>query len=338
MPSVNSERRTQDVERCIKPIYVICGIDGGLVGRRYQELIDQLLEPDQRTMGLLAVEGKEARVFQVFDELRTLPFLTPRRVVVVRDADDFVSENRSVLEGYFDAPCPSGVLVLTVEGWPANTRLAKKLGSVGELFSVSPPKPWEMPAELIAYAAHRHARKLAKDAAELLVELTGDDWARVCNELDKLAVFVDVPKAITVDHVEQLVGHNRLFGAFDVIDAVTAGKQGLALQRLRAMFDQDKDADYTVVGAFAFHVRRLFQAKAMLSRGANPAAVAKELRLFWRIKDAFMAQVQRLTLEQIAGLLQILAEIDFQIKTGQTRVEVAIEQLVLTMTHHDHFS
>ena len=69
----------------------------------------------------------------------------------------------------------------------------------------------------------------------------------------------------------------------------------------------------------------------MLAKGANPASVAKELHLFWKVKDAFMAQVQRLSLEQIAGLLVTLAEIDYQVKTGQARTEVAIEQVVLSM-------
>ena len=282
-------------------------------------------------MGLLTLDGRDAVIAQVLDELRTLPFLTPRRVVVVRGADEFVSKNRPILEGYFNAPCPSGVLVLTVETWPPPPNWPRKLAPSGELIGVSPPKPWEMPAELIKLAPVQHAKKLAKEAAELLVEWTGDDWGRVCNELDKLAVFVDQEKVITVEHVEQLAGHNRLFGAFDVINAVTTGQTGLAVRQLRAMFDQDKDAEYTVVGAFAFHVRRLFQAKAMLSKGVAPATVAKELRLFWKVKDAFMTQAQRLGLEQIAGLLQALAEIDLQIKTGQARAEVAIEQLVLSM-------
>ena len=330
MPS-NKEARSRKPEAGSRPVYVIRGSDGGLVGRSCQELIDRLLEPEQRGVGLLAFDGKDAEIAQVLDELRTLPFLTPRRVVVIRDADDFVSANRPRLEGYFDAPCPSGVLVLAVESWPSNTKLAKKLTSVGELISADPPKPWEMSAELIKLAAQFHGKRLTKEAAEKLVELAGDDWGRLCSELEKLAAFVDRQKTITIEHVEEAVGRNRLFGAFDVIGAVTTGQTGLALQQLRALFDQDRQAEYRVVGAFAFHARRLFEAKALLSKGQAPAAVAKALHPFWRGRDTFMAQVQRLTLEQISGLIQRLAEIDFQIKTGQTRAEVAIEQLVLSM-------
>jgi DNA polymerase-3 subunit delta len=315
----------------MKPIYVICGSDPALVGQRYQELIDELLDPDQRALALFSVDGKDATASQILDEVRTLPLLTQRKVVVVRDAGGFVSANRGLLEDYFDAPCPSGALILTVETWQANTKLAKKLATLGELISVTAPKPWEMSASLVQLAAKRHAKKLTQEAADLLVQLIGDDWAQVCNELDKLVLFVDQERVVSADHVEQLAGHNRVFGAFDVIDGLTRGETGRAIQQLRAMFDQNKAAEYTVVGAFAFHVRRLFQAKALLAKGANPAAVAKELHLFWKVKDSFMAQVQRLSLEQIASLLATLAEIDYQVKTGQARTEVAIERLVLTM-------
>ncbi len=315
----------------MKSIYVICGSDPGLVGRRYQELIDELLDPDQRVLALFSVDGKDATASQVLDEVRTLPLLTQRKVVVVRDASGFVSANRGLLEDYFDAPCPSGVLILAVETWQANTKLAKKLATAGELINVTAPKPWEMPAALVEIAAKRHAKKLHQEAADLLVQLIGDDWSQVCNELDKLVLFVDQEKVISADHVEQLAGHNRVFGAFDVIDGLTSGDTGRAIQRLRAMFDQDKAAEYTVVGAFAFHFRRLFQAKAMLAKGAHPTTVAKELHLFWKVKDSFMAQVQRLSLEQIACLLATLAEIDYQAKTGQAKTEIAIERLILTI-------
>jgi DNA polymerase III delta subunit len=59
--------------------------------------------------------------------------------------------------------------------------------------------------------------------------------------------------------------------------------------------------------------------------------VTKALRI-WGKKDEFFAQVRGLTLEQIGLQLQRLAEIDYQIKTGQTRPPVAIEQLVLGMS------
>lgn len=313
----------------IPPIVVICGKDAALVKQRTGEWVDQLLPHDQRATALLSLTGKEAQIAQVLDELRTLPFLAERRVVVIHEAESFVSAHRSTLETYFDAPSPTGTLILAVSSWPGNTKLAKKLKTAGELVSVDPPKPWHMARELVNVATTRYQKKLARPAAELLVQLTGDDWTRICGELDKLVLFAGDTPSITVAHVEKLVGHNRVFGAFEVIDAMSAGHTGEALQRLRNMFAEDKNAQYTVVGAFAYHFRRLFNGKALLSKGRSPADVAKELRL-WGKKDQFFAQLRRLSLEQIGKHLERLAEIDYEIKTGRTRPPVAIEQLVMS--------
>jgi DNA polymerase III subunit delta len=313
----------------VHPIYVIAGKEQSLVKKHYQDLLDTLLIPDQRPMGLMTVDSK-ATLNLVLDELRTAPFLTDRRVVAVHEADDFVTNYRPLLENYFDSPCTSGVLVLTVKSFPGSTKLAKKLKKVGELISVAPPKPWQIPAHLSTYVKNTFNKTLAPPAAQLLVDLTGDDLARLYSEIEKLVIYVDTKVSITVTDVEGLVGHNRVFGAFEVIDSMVSGQRGQALERLRNMFAEDKNAQYTVVGAFAFHFRKMFNAKALLGKGRSVPDVTKELRI-WGKKDQFFAQVHKMPLEQIGRQLQKLAEIDFAVKTGRVRPPVAIEQLVLSM-------
>ena len=115
-----------------------------------------------------------------------------------------------------------------------------------------------------------------------------------------------------------------------MIDAVIAGDASQAVQRLRRMFEEDRSAEYTVVGAFAFHLRRMFNAKSMLEKGTGPVEVAKKLRI-WGNKDRFFAQLRRSSLPQIAVFLEELANIDYAVKTGQAQTPVAIGQLVLRL-------
>jgi len=311
-------------------VYVIAGKEDSLVNAQCQELLDQLLEPQQRVTGLFTTEGAQVSASEVLDELRTAPFLTKRRVVVVKGAGDFVSKNRHLLESYFDNPCPTGILILTVSSWPATTKLAKKLAKVGKLIKIVEPKPWQLPGRLVEYARDAHGKKLTIDAAELLVEFVGDELTRLYSEIDKLALYVNAEKTITESHVESLIGHNRIYGVFAVIDACLAGNTGEAVARLRNMLSEDKTAEYTTVGAFAFHFRRMFNAKVLLEKGVHPGEVVKRLRI-WGNKDGFFSQVRRMSLDQIGSILQRLAAIDFKIKTGQTKAEVAIEQLVLNL-------
>jgi DNA polymerase-3 subunit delta len=311
-------------------IYVIAGKEEPLVNARCQELIDRLVDPQDRMTGLLSADGDQLSISDVLDELRTAPFLTGRRVVVVKGADEFVSKNRSVLENYFDKPSATGVLVLTVGSWPKQTKLARKLGKVGALIEVSPPKRYELPKYLAEYAQRTSKMKLDRPAAEMLIELVGEDLTLLCNEIDKLALFARDEKAITSKHVESLAGHNRIFGAFEVIEAMIAGDPLQAIRRLRNMFEEDKSAEYTVVGAFAYHLRRMFTAKAMLQKGAGPGDVAQKLRI-WNNKDRFFAQLRQTSLEQLGKYIEQLAAIDYAVKTGQAKTQVAMEQLVLKL-------
>ncbi|MCK4913922.1 MAG: DNA polymerase III subunit delta [Planctomycetes bacterium] len=313
-----------------EPIYVIAGKQEALVNSQCEELLNKLIEPQQRAFALFNADAKQCIASGVFDELRTLPFLSERRVVLIKKADDFIKDNRSLLENYFDNPCPTGILVMTVGSWPSQTKLAKKLTKAGKLITVVQPKSWELPAELTRYAFNTHNKKIQQQTAGLLVELTGDDLCCLRNEVDKLALFVGEEKTITSEHVKSLIGNNRLFNAFEVINAIVAGNIAKAIDRLRQMFAEDKSAEYTSVGAFAFHLRRMFNAKVMLEKGSTTYETANKLRIFGN-KDAFFVQLRKINLKQIAANLQRLAQIDYEIKTGRTKANVAIEQMVVSM-------
>lgn len=313
-------------------IYVIAGEDEPLVNAQCRVLLDELIEPSQRAVGLFDANPKEVGICEVLDELRTLPFLSDKRVVLIRGADTFISNNREVLEGYFDNPCSTGILVLTVENWDERTRLAKKLPNVGKLIKVIQPKVWQLPGRLIQYAHEAHNKNLSKEAAGLLVELAGDELPQLYSEVDKLALYADKEKIIDVKHIEALIGHNRIYGAFSVIDACLQGDVPKGIGRLRNMFAEDRSTEYTVVGAFAYHFRRMFNAKILLEGGYSPFDIAKRLQV-WGNREAFFTQVRKISLEQIGSALQKLAAIDYAIKTGQTKAEVAIEQLVLELSY-----
>ncbi len=230
MPKSNTKQKSEHAL-----IYVLNGKDESLVGAEAQKLLDELIDPEERATSLLDVDGPDVSLAEVLDELRTLPFLAEKRVVVIRKADDFISRdrNRQLLEKYFDSPCPTGILVLVVRSWPSNTKLARKLKKVGVLISVTQPKRHELPRRLCEYTRDAHDMNLNRDAAELLVDLAGDDLTRLYREIDKLSLFAEGAKSITPEHIEQLTGHNRMFGAFEVIDAILTGDPAGAADRLR---------------------------------------------------------------------------------------------------------
>lgn len=338
----------------IKPIYVIAGKDGFLVKNECERLLDELIEPEQRMTGLWRVEGRDIQITNVLDELRTLPFIGERRVAVIENADKTIlkkqgeedggdeskepkenadetaSANRAILERYFDKPSMSGVLVLTVSSWPANTKLAKKLAQFGKLITVGELNSNSLISYIRNYARDRHNKNLSYNAAQMLIEFIGDEPGALCSEVDKLTAYVNAAKMITEKDIEAASGHNRIFGVFEVIDSMTAGNTGKALEKFRLMFQSDKKAEYTVVGAFAWHFRRMFSASAMLKDGQPAETISRKLRI-WN-GDAFFGTLRRMPLERIGDCLKRLTEIDYDIKTGRATAETAIETMVVKLS------
>jgi DNA polymerase III subunit delta len=312
-------------------IYVVVGKDRFLVEMECARLLDEVIPAAEREMGLISPEAGRAEAAEIFDELRTPGFLVPHKVVLLKDADDFISRNRDAMELYFDRPSTSGTLILTVSSWLKTTKLAKKLLEVGKLIATPELKDWQLPDFAMRYASERFGKAMSKPAAQMLVELVGDEPGLIAGQVEKLAMFVDTRKSITPEDVTAIVGRNRFFDAFEVIDSMTAGDMPTAITRIRSMFRNDKESEYSAVGAFAFHFRKMFTAKTRLAKGESADAMAPSLRLWGSNKDIFFRQLQRVSLLDIGVVLRKLAAIDHATKTGQGTAAVSLEQLVMTM-------
>jgi len=310
--------------------YVVFGQDPFLVSKECEKLVDAILGSEDRSMALYEPRANEAQASDVFDELRTIPFLASKRVVLIKDAEPFVKANSDALMAYLDDMSPSGTLILTVSSWDKRIRLHKKFQKTGGLIEVSRMYSNQLPGYITSYAQQTHAIRLDGRTSRFLVELVGDDPGRLCREMDKLAVYVAPRKTVSPQDIESLIGHNRMFDAFGVIDSVSAGQMGPAVSRIRNMFAADKSAEYSVVGAFGYHFRRLFRTKGLISKGVSPQQAAIKTGVRYK-QNEFLQQAGRFSLPQLAGILAELGRIDFGLKTGQTTAPIAVERLIIKL-------
>lgn len=314
----------------VSPFYLIAGADSFLTAQEAHRLTDKLLSEKEKSVAFWGLSGAELPpVAEILDELRTVPFLASRRVVLIQNAERFLSDNRLLLEEYLNNPSPTGVLILTVQKADSRTRLTKLASKLGGLIEVDSPRPWEMPRFACDYCRHHFGKTLTVPAAQLLVELAGDEPGRICSEVEKLSAFAGEQPTITPEHVQQLVGPNRSFGAFDVIESLMKKDTAEAIRRLRVMFESDKSAEYTVVGAFAYHFRRLFAAKSLLEKGVSEAAAARQAGVWEKTQGRFFEQLKRFPLRRLAEILAQLGQIDYSMKTGRTTAPAAMERLLI---------
>lgn len=221
----------------LKPVYAVFGDDAFLRRETLQSIRHAVLPGEDAEMSVVRFAGESASLAAVLDELRTLPFFSRMRLVVVEGADPFVSAHRKELEGYVEQPASSGVLALSVKTWPANTRLAKLVEKSGLAVECKGPHERTLVPWLVHTASKRQKCQLDTAAAELLVELVGKEVGLLVAEVEKLAVYVGPRAKIHRDDVAKVVGAGRIENVWKVLEAATTGAGDLALGHLDGLLN-----------------------------------------------------------------------------------------------------
>jgi len=76
-------------------------------------------------------DGESAALHEVFDELRSFSMFASIKLVVIRNAEDFISHHRDAMEQYVASPSDSATLVLRCSSLPGNQRISKLIAKHG---------------------------------------------------------------------------------------------------------------------------------------------------------------------------------------------------------------
>jgi DNA polymerase-3 subunit delta len=313
-----------------QPIYVLVGDEAFLKRRVLEALRALVLGPEGGAFGLSTYPGDKATFAAVFDDLKTMPFLSPRRLVVVEDADPFVTRERDRLGTYFAAPSALGVLVLTVKSFPSNTKLAKQLPDAGLITCQAPPLP-RLTEWCLAWSAACHGKPLTRDAARLLVELVGADMGQLDQEMEKLAIYAGSAEKIDTEDVDTLVGNRRAENTWKIFDLIGAGQSAEALTFLDRLLTQGEEP-MKLLGAFSAQLRRLAQTAALLGQDVPLAEAMERADVKPFARRAVEQQMRHLGRRRLAALYDWLLETDLGMKgSSQLPPRVLLERLVVRL-------
>jgi DNA polymerase III subunit delta len=185
---------------------------------------------------LTTLSGDDSQLRDVLDALATVTlFGGGRRLVIVEEADAFVSEHRAELETYLERPAKESVLVLEVKTWPANTRLAKAVAASGLAIECKSPTESQIKRWLAARATAEYGVALDAAAADLLVEMLPPELGILEQELAKLSLIAGNGGIVDANVVRDNVGGWRTRTTWDLVDAIADGRAAEALSQLHRL-------------------------------------------------------------------------------------------------------
>lgn len=275
--------------------------------------------------------GKDLDWPEVNDELKTVSMWGSQRLVVVADADEFVSRFRQHLERYSEKPAKKATLVLDVGSFPGNTRLAKRIpqcGVVIECSELTGPKLLKWISET---ATEVYEKQIGRAAANLLTELAGTSMGLLDTELAKLASYVGERNEITSNDISKIVGGWKTETTWAMLNAVRDNRFDEAISNLDKLLAAG-EASQKLLGGIVYVFRRIAEATERSSHQIPLAQALKEAGVYFREIDETASYLRRVGRKQAESILAALAETDQSLK-GQSALpeRLLLERLMLIL-------
>lgn len=303
-------------------------------------------------------DASAMRWVDVSDELLTPSlFGNGNRVVILRDADPFVSEYRPQLEDYVAAPARSATLVLELKSWPGNTRLAKVVAKKGLAITCRVPERKSgnrmVPDQkrllewIGCYAQKAHGVQLTTRQVERIVELVGENLGLIDGELAKLALFADDGGELADELVTRVVGGWRIQSNWDLLDSISEGDAAAALAQLDRLIQSGEHA-LGLFGSLSWSLRRFAAAARVVeeqrSRGERPqlarALEAAGVKPYPRDRfEKMQKQLRQIGSQRAGRLYRSLLNADLKLKRSHAQAERArrvLEELVFELASALH--
>lgn len=307
--------------------WLVDGDDATLVGNEVRRLVAELAGPHAE----LSVEdfwGDDIDLDAVTSACLTPPFLVDRRVVVLRDAGQFTTEQLSPVLGYLASPMDSTALVVAAGGGKLSQKLVAAIKKVGHVVATGAGRDTRGWLE-----SRLRDAPLRFDAASrtMLAEHLGQDVGRLPTLIDTLVAVHGPGASIHVDDLTPYLGEAGTVAPWDLTDAIDRGDAEAALRALHRLLEAGDRHPLVMLSIVHRHVGPVLTLDGSGVTSENEAARVLGIepgKSTFPAKKA-LATARRWGSEGAARAIQLVADADLDLRGESTwPPEAVLEVLV----------
>lgn len=278
------------------------------------------------------IEGKTIDLKEFATNLNSLPFLSDKRLVIVKNfLEDATSEAQKEMAEILENPVPDFCILVFSENIPPDRRttLFKKLAEISNTEEFESPSPPELTSFILDEVKSRGGL-IGRPEADFLGFQVGPNLWQISNEINKLisASFdeetqdqtqTQSPKPITKKLILDLVTPSLSSSIFKLTDAIAAKDRADALKVFKILCENGEDT-MMIFYMIVRHFRILIQVKYLMDQNTDPKSIAKELKLHPFVTSNTSKQSKNFQAETLKKIYALLLEIDKSFKSGKIKI------------------
>jgi DNA polymerase III subunit delta len=298
----------------------------GANGFQLKQAADQVIAEFIVQHGDMAIERydcEDADAARLRESINSLPFLTARKLVVLRSPGSQKQFAEAADDILSDTPETTDVLIV-------EPRLDKRTAYYKTLkkrtdFQDFPELDANGLAQWAVEYAKMHGAQLSLVDAKALIDRAGSNQQTIQNEIDKLRLY---NPHITGNSITELVEHLPQSTVFELLDAAFAGNT----QKAMALYAEQRALrvePQAILAMIAWQLNSLVVIKAAGKK--TPADIAKEAKINPYVVRKSQTVLRTISLSQLRLLVHSLLQLDVRLKRQSIDADEAVQQYILQL-------
>jgi len=305
--------------------YLVTGDDTYIREKEILKIKEKFLEASFGSLNYAVYSG--TNIDDSLDLLRTIPFLSSKRIALIQDAHQISAVSAEKIEKYLKNPSRTGILVLSADSSFCGKKYFKKICSLVEIVKADKPTASTMKRWIHGFF-EKEKIEISQEAVQCIVDLKGADTVGMKEELEKLILFSGGDRIETC-HVERLIVRSAREMIFKLVDAVTE-RDAVWVFRILADLYAEKKKPHEIIGYLGWYTKIMKKILLLSARGTPTNRIAAELGYSSGYVRRLEERAKKYSTGRIAGWGSLLFETDKEIKTGQKKPETAVEMMLVS--------
>lgn len=273
----------------------------------------------------------EADFFDILEDLNTGSLFSDEKLVIIKEADELFKLDESFqlsLVKYLKNPNPEVYLILVFkELLNSTSTIGKAILNYTKIIEIKDMTK-DMFPDYIKKMLKEIEYLIETDAVNELLVRTDYDLILVEQELEKLMMFESISKKIELDTVVKLVSRNLEENIYELTNNLVIGNQIKTIEIYYDLIARSEDP-IRIINSIGNKVRQLIQTRLLLEDNLSQEQIAEKFNIKSGVAYYLIKSAKELDLKRLEDILEKLARLDFDIKTGKIDKKIGLEILIL---------
>jgi len=310
-------------------LYLLHGEEDYLKKFYENKFKEKILSESMEMMNFDFYEGKSANPEAINDALQTVPFMSEKRLAIVKNSGLFATGRKDdsekmakVTENIPD----TSILMFIEDNVDKRNSLYKKLSKIGVAEELNTPSEAELtdwviklfkPSEIV----------VSRAAASLIVRTVTADMLSIEKEVKKLESFKKKGEVLMPEDIEIICTKSLETRVFDLVDAVASKNISSALMMYKNLITL-KESPIMILGLI-YRQLRLIYLCSELAKMVSPAEIATSLNIKSFVVSNCIRQSKNFSKKTLLKAIDNCLKTDFNIKSGKISDVVGVEVLLI---------